>query len=155
MIAAFRGDFLQGFAVDDSNAFEDWIQIWRQRIRQQVINAARPSPPGTSTEVRSTWQPRRWGDNSSSIHGRNRTPPLMELLWRRGLRTEALAQYERCRRCSTFTELGPDAETTALYELIMHRAPNRVRCLAWRRGVHSHRVPLQPGRLVGRERDLE
>ena len=158
VVAAFRGDFLEGFAVDDSTSFEDWMQIWRQRIRQKVINAAstlaawhehRDALDLASAAVLRQLELDPWQESA------HRT--LMELLWRRGLRTEAMAQYERCRKVLD-EELGvePDEETTALYELIS--APgSKPRPVSGKaaRALHGHRVPVQAGRLVGRERDLE
>ncbi len=38
--ALFRGDFLHGFAIDDSTDFEDLTQVWRERVRQQVVRAS-------------------------------------------------------------------------------------------------------------------
>jgi len=158
LAAAYRGEFLQGFAIEDSAEFEDWIVTWRQRLAHEAIWA------GTALVA---WHEHRGAlDEAASAAGRLiQLDPwhepahrhLMDLLWRQGKRAEALAQYERCRRVLE-EELGvpPDDETTALYALISasgageHRAPRPAG-----RGRHASRLPSPPGRLVGRERDLE
>jgi predicted ATPase/DNA-binding SARP family transcriptional activator len=156
--AMYRGDFLAGFAIDDSSEFEDWTQIWRNRLRQQVIQAS--ATVAAYQEHRGAFDLacdallRQLELDPWQEHAHRK---LMELFWRRGMRAEAIAQYERCRKVLD-EELGvePDQETTTLYEAI--RAPNasahEIHGLATRPNT-VHKVPASPGRLVGRERDLE
>jgi DNA-binding SARP family transcriptional activator len=37
-IALYRGDFLEGFGLRDSPAFEDWMLLLRERLQRQVLS---------------------------------------------------------------------------------------------------------------------
>ncbi len=157
-LGLYRGDFLEGFAVDDSMAFEDWTTIWRERIRQRVID--------------STFAVAAWHESRGALDVANNAlsrlleidpwneqahRALMEVLWRRGKRREAIAQYERCRAVLE-EELGvePEQETAALLQRITSQeAPPLDTSLAAHNSQRMRRLPTPPGRLVGRERELE
>lgn len=157
-LALYRGDFLQGFAVDDSTEFEDWTTIWRERIRQRVIDASFTAAAwhegrGALDGAQIAWSRLLELDpwNERAHRG------LMEVLWKRGKRGDAIAQYERCRFVLD-EELGvePEQETVALLQRITTQdSPPLESSSTDTRIYQARRLPSPPGRLVGRGRELE
>lgn len=116
----YRGEFLEGFYVDDAPEFEEWALVERERLRGLMIQAlVALSDHFTARQAISrgllytnrllTLEP--WREASYR--------QLMRLLAWDGQVPAALAQYERCRQLLA-DELGvePAAETTALWEQI-------------------------------------
>lgn len=117
MAALYRGDFLAGFFVSNSDRFEEWLVLKREWLHRQAVEAL---------EAVAAYAERR-GDleaaREATYHHVTLEPwceeahrTLMRLLAREGHRSAALAQYEACRRALA-RELGvePTDETTALY----------------------------------------
>jgi len=114
----YRGDFLEGFYLDDAPAFEEWVWGQRERLRQLALRGlyvlgevylnredyAASIDTATRLLAIEPWQ--------EAVHQQ-----LMRALALSGQRNAALAQYETCRRVLQ-EELGvaPTPETTALYE---------------------------------------
>lgn len=115
----YRGDFLDGFAVD-SAPFEQWMLVTRQHLRQRVLQAvrllalahARQADLDASTAVTRRWLELEPWDEEAHRH-------MMRLLVLRSHRTAALAHYQTCRQTLS-DELGvePEPETVRLYEQI-------------------------------------
>jgi predicted ATPase/DNA-binding SARP family transcriptional activator len=116
----YTGDFLQGFLVNDSREFEEWMLLERETHHRQVMQAL----------GRLAFYYEEVGEHEQSLHYVSRQLKLepwheeahrqaMRLLSRTGRRSTALAQYEACRQALA-EELGlePARETTALYERI-------------------------------------
>jgi predicted ATPase/DNA-binding SARP family transcriptional activator len=155
LVGLYRGDFLTGFPIGDSEGFENWLVVWQQRLRQLAIDAW-----GT---IASWYEVRGDLDRASDAiaHQIAIAPWLeasyrrqMDLLWRQGKRLEALALFERCQTVLD-EELGdePEAETVALFDLIASsKAPphGEVRRPGW-----THTLPIAQDRLIGRQRDLQ
>lgn len=145
MDALYRGEFLAGFFVNDSNPFGEWAMLCRERFHREVLVA--------QAHLAHHFERRR--DYERALHYARRQVELemwreeahrqlMRLLARSGQRSAALAQYEVCR--STLArEMGidPDEETQALYTRI--RAASAAR---------PHKIPVQPAPLIGREEEL-
>ncbi len=154
----YRGEFLEGFGVDDSEGFEDWTTIWRERIRQRVIDAAlalaawqegRGALDGANVALSRLLEIDPWNERAHRA--------LMAVHWKRGRRGDAIAQYERCRAVLD-EELGvePEAETEALFQRITTQdAPSSISSSPNLERRPAPRLPTPPGRLVGRERELE
>jgi predicted ATPase/DNA-binding SARP family transcriptional activator len=157
-IALHRGVFLNGFTIGDSPDFEEWVHIWRERLRHHVVRALRAiaqyheiqEAPGAACDaLLRLLELDPWDE---ATHRK-----VMELQWRQGKRSEALTQYRTCRRLLE-EELGvePEEETTALYDAITsaesrtERAPPRVAARP-----ATSRLPNPPNHLVGRARELE
>ncbi len=156
-LGLYRGDFLEGFAVDDSTVFEDWITIWRERIRRRVIDAAftvaawhesRGALEGANNALSRLLELDPWNERAHRA--------LMEVLWKRGKRGDAIAQFERCRTVLD-EELGvePEQETLALLERITTQDSPLPEAALPAFAHQALRLPSPPGRLVGRERELE
>lgn len=158
VVALYRGDFLQGFSVQDSIEFEDWVQGWREQFRQEVARAhtaiaAYRMERGDLNEAASSVRQLLTLDPLEESAQRR----LIQLLVQSGKRGEALAQYERFRVLLD-EELGvePELETQALYEHL--RDPDTRAAtvpIRWRAPVRGYRLPVPVTTLIGRERELE
>jgi predicted ATPase/DNA-binding SARP family transcriptional activator len=118
-LALYRGDFLDGFYVD-SDAFDDWIRIERERLRFLAIDALDRLAQLHRTD----------GDFAAALNWTTRLlqmdslreashRQMMQLLALSGQREAALAQYEVCRHAlEDELHLTPMPDTTTLYERI-------------------------------------
>ena len=176
-VALYRGDFLEGFFVNDAPDFENWMLAERARLRTLALNgldklaqslARQGDLEQAIAQARHLlhWEP--WREETHR--------QLMEWLAQTGQRSAALAQYEICRTVLQ-GELGaePDADTRALYERLLRAEPS----VAAARSSHSasdenkqagsraatdrlhsvsralrHNLPAQPTPFVGREQEL-
>jgi DNA-binding SARP family transcriptional activator len=124
-IALYRGDFLEGFALDAA-PFEEWILVTRQQFRQKLMATVRLLALGhaqlgdlaASSRVTRRWLELEPWEEAAHRH-------MMQLLALRGQRSAALAQYKTCRQ-SLSLELGiePELETVRLYEQIRDGRPD-------------------------------
>ncbi len=111
--AVFRGEFLEGFGLRDSPAFEDWQRAEADTLRRELA-AVLARLVESSGDVAVA---QRWLELDPLHEPAHRA--LIRLYAERGDRAEALAQYRECVRTLS-RELGvpPLAETTRLYEAI-------------------------------------
>jgi DNA-binding SARP family transcriptional activator len=120
--ALYRGDFLEGFAVEEA-PFDEWLVGERERLREQALEVlgrllachleADAVEPAIATGLRVL----AIDPLQESVH---RT--LMRLYARQGRRGAALRQYQACVQALR-RELAeePDAATQALYLEILRR----------------------------------
>jgi DNA-binding SARP family transcriptional activator len=112
-----KGEFLEGFSLPDSEPFEEWLLARREQFRRATHDAlgrlARYDEDNGMIDraidcVRRQLELEAWDEGA---HRR-----LMRLLARTDRRSQALQQYEACRR-ALLAELGvePSQETKALY----------------------------------------
>jgi DNA-binding SARP family transcriptional activator len=118
--ALYRGDFLDGFSVRDSESYDEWLRLERERWQQRWLNVLDQLIEGYAAA--GAW-------TQALDHARRATTAdplqerfhraLMQLHYQAGDRAAALAQYRICRDVLE-RELGvePDVETTALYQSI-------------------------------------
>ncbi|NIO71040.1 MAG: AAA family ATPase [Anaerolineae bacterium] len=119
-VELYRGDFLEGFSIPDSSAFEEWALLNRERFRRLVMVAlhrlarCHEQRGDYESALRHAWRQVELEPWQEEGHQQ-----VMRLLALSGQRGAALAQYETCRRLLA-EELGvePAAETTRLYEQI-------------------------------------
>ncbi|MCB0094451.1 MAG: pentapeptide repeat-containing protein, partial [Caldilineaceae bacterium] len=116
----YHHDFLTGFALDDSQLFEEWRRVTQEQLHMQALNALRQL-----TDVAM-----ERGDDAATLRYAQRQLMLepwresahrqiMWLLASGGQRTAAIAQYQTCRQIlAEELAVEPDAATTALYEQI-------------------------------------
>jgi len=144
--ALYAGEFLEGFRVGGAVGFGEWAIAERERLRVIALRAFRHLV--TSYAAQNEIEP--------ALHYARRLLALepwleeahcwiMQLLMRSGRRSEALAQYETCRRVLG-EELGvePAQETQELRESI-------------RTGdfeIPTSNLPAHTTRFVGRAREL-
>lgn len=119
-VSLYRGPFLEGFAIGDSAAFEEWLVLKREQLGRQMIRALRRL--ADHHEARGEYelaQQYGWRLVEMEPWQEEGHRQLMRLLVLGGQRSAALVQYETCRRLLA-DELGvePAAETTALYQSI-------------------------------------
>ncbi|NPV10066.1 MAG: AAA family ATPase, partial [Anaerolineae bacterium] len=122
----YTGEFLSGFSLPDSEAFEEWVVVRRERYRRLAVLAlgelAAQGELGADRQEALAYA-RRWVELEPLEEAGHRQ--LMRLLALAGQRSSALRHYEMCRRL-LLGELGsePDARTTALYQRIRtHQFP--------------------------------
>lgn len=114
--ALYRGPFLDGFEVRESDSYEDWLRVERERWRYRALNALDQLVAHASAQ----------GAHASALEHARRAVALdplqerfhralMRLLADAGDRAAALAQFRACRELLE-RELGvePDPETVAL-----------------------------------------
>ncbi|MEZ4621059.1 MAG: BTAD domain-containing putative transcriptional regulator [Caldilineaceae bacterium] len=119
-VGTYQGEFLQGFLVEATPAFEEWQTIRREQLHHQIIEALRHL----------TLAHEQLRDHQAMYDAAGHLLRLepwreeahqwaMRALVLGGQRSEALAQYERCRAVLA-AELGvePSEITTALYQQI-------------------------------------
>jgi predicted ATPase/DNA-binding SARP family transcriptional activator/Tfp pilus assembly protein PilF len=143
----YRGDFLEGVYLDGTPELDEWLMVERERLRQLALQgfqryAGNLMEIGEYAKAVQAWQRLlRLEPWQESAH-----QGLMLALARSGEYTEALEQYEICRRLLE-DELGVDPmpETIWLYERI-----RAARDLPFR-----HNLPPQPTPFIGRERELK
>lgn len=122
-VALYQGDFLSGLFLDDSPAFEEWLLLKREWLRRETLGALHgltvlhERQRDYDQAHRYAWRQVELDPAREEAHQQ-----LMRVLALSGRRSEALAQYESCRRLLA-EELGvePSRETLALYEQIRTR----------------------------------
>jgi DNA-binding SARP family transcriptional activator/Tfp pilus assembly protein PilF len=119
-VALYRDDFLAGFALRDSAAFDDWQFFQGEELRRELAGALERL--GRGLAARGEWDEairhsRRWMALDPLHEPAHRW--LMQLYAWAGQRAAALRQYRECVRILE-GELGvsPLEETTRLYEAI-------------------------------------
>jgi len=113
-ISLYRGDLLEGFYVSESPVFEDWMLLMRDRLQRQaaltlrnlVAETARRGDYDAARRYAWHWvELEPWQEEAYW--------QLMQVLAMSGRRTEALAQFEACRR-TLRDEFGVDPSNTTL-----------------------------------------
>ncbi len=136
-LALYRGNFLEGFSLDDSNLFDEWSLLTRERLARKASSALRIlaefyEESGELEKAQSfAWRQLELDPCYESAH-----QCLMRTLAASGQRSAALAQYETCRKTLN-EELGvePSEDTKAVYKLI-------------RNGELKTSIRLQPGEIT-------
>jgi predicted ATPase/DNA-binding SARP family transcriptional activator len=142
----YRADFLSGFTLKDSPAFDEWQMFEAEGRRQEAASLFERLSHGLAAQ----------GDHDAAIAAARRwlnLDPLHEPAHRclmllyatSGHRSLALRQYEECTRILR-AELAakPGQETAALYEQIKHGGPQAVEARLAARNVAAS-AAVQPG----------
>lgn len=116
----YKGDLLQGFNLPDAVAFDEWMLVKREQLRQQMLIGLQRLTD--IFERRGEYGPaQRYARQQAALEPWREVAhrQLMTVLARSGQRAAALAQFEVCRK-ALHAELGvePEAATLALYEQI-------------------------------------
>lgn len=116
----YRGDFLAGFSVADSDPFEEWRRILQEQLHLQALDALThlaDAAESAGDDEQALGDARRQLVLEPWLEAAHRR--IMRILARRGQRVAAIAQYNRCRQVlAEEMQVEPDAETAALYEQI-------------------------------------
>ncbi|MDJ0754455.1 MAG: tetratricopeptide repeat protein [Ardenticatenaceae bacterium] len=143
-VELYRGDFLQGFYLDENLSFSEWALLKRESMHRRTLWALhhlaayyrRRGEHGRALNF--AWRQLELEPWREEAHRQ-----VMEILAQRGERSAALAQYEVCCRIlAEEFEAEPTEETTILYE--------RIRLVT----VGRHNLPGQPTAFIGREEEL-
>ena len=149
----YRGDFLAGISLYDSETFEAWVLMQRETLRRQAFSALetliafhdqRADYPALCRAARRQLGLEPW--HEAAHRG------LMRGLALSGDRDSALAQYETCQRVLE-EELGiePEIQTRTLSERIRagELSPEQLGAQA-----PTHNLPAQLTFFMGREGEL-
>ncbi len=116
----YSGRFLDGFSLDDSEAFEEWLFVWRERYHVMGLTqlgrlAEAEFTLGRLTEAEALGQRQIMLDPLQESAHRL----LMRISAERGNRTQALRQFQSCAEMLA-AELGvpPEEETQQLKQQI-------------------------------------
>ncbi len=121
--ALYRGDFLQGFSLEDCEAYQEWQLQTAQSIQRQMLDAL-----GRLSD----WHGRQGDYTRAQQFARQRVElepwveeghqQLMRMLALGGETSTALAHYQHYRRrLASELHAAPDPMTQALYESIQQR----------------------------------
>jgi predicted ATPase/DNA-binding SARP family transcriptional activator len=145
----YQGDFLPGFYIQHAPAFEEWVNLTRERLRLTafdglfLVSKAAYRHSDYPTSIRYT---RRLLELEPANEEAHRL--LMSLLALSGQREAALQQYELCRNLLKQTyQLSPQAETTDLFQRIREEPSER--------GPKNNLPPMPASPLIGRQPDLD
>lgn len=119
-VALYQGDFMAGFSLPDSLAFDEWQLLKSERLRRQLAGALEQlgqwyGNQGNSQQAIEYTQ--RWVALDPLNEAAHRQ--LMSLFAQSGQRAVALAHYKSCRK-HLMEELGvePSAETRSVFQNI-------------------------------------
>jgi predicted ATPase/DNA-binding SARP family transcriptional activator len=163
----YRDDFLAGFTLRDSPAFDEWQFFQTEGLRNELLGALASLAHGYAE--RGELEPailhaRRWAALDPLHEPAHRQ--LMRLYARFGQRAAALRQYRKCVRVlQEELSVSPEPETVQLYETIKGNRelpPAEDRTVAAVTGQEevgsrprvAHNLPVQVTVFVGREREL-
>jgi predicted ATPase/DNA-binding SARP family transcriptional activator len=160
----YKGEFLEGFYVENTPEFNAWMVVERERFHHIVLD-------GLGKLVR--WELAQGEYTNGIMYASKwiRLDPLSETAHRQmmrllvfsGQRSTALTQYEKCREVLA-NELGvaPDKKTTALYEQIREGNLSSDATISQfippsdssKADIHRHNLPIQTTPFIGRETEL-
>jgi len=153
-VALYRGDFLEGFHLTESTAYDDWAMLTRDRLQRQAATALRRltqahSARGQYRDARAyAWRWVALEPWQETAHQQ-----LLAVLALSGRRTEALAQFEACREM-LHEEYGvePSTKTVRLWHQIREGSlvPGPVQASS---APEPTAIPKIPG-FVAREQEL-
>lgn len=159
-VSLYRGELAAGLSLADAQPFEEWLVLQREALHQQMLHL---------TDVLAAAHERRGAFGQAQIYARRALAlepwreeahlQLIRLLALNGQKSEALTQYESCRRLLE-AELG--VEPGEAIETLMGQieagllvAPSAsIEVQALPRTV-LHRFPAQFTSFVGRESEIE
>lgn len=122
-VALYQDDLLAGFHVDEAPAFEEWLTVRREGLRQKLqetLHQLALAYENRADDVaqdyaRRLLQLEPWREDAHRL--------LMRVAVRHGQTNLALAQYQICRQVlASELSIEPDAETVALFEQIRNGA---------------------------------
>lgn len=119
-VAMYRGPFLEGFFLADSQPFEEWALVQRERLhrlaleRMHQLAETHASRGEVEQALHYAWRQLELDPWLEEAHVQ-----VMRCLALAGRRSEALAQYGACGRLlARELAVEPSPATTSLYELI-------------------------------------
>ena len=154
-IDLYHGDLLEGFAVNDSEEFQEWLFFHRERAFTSLLAALEDvvSYYQETGDYETAQEYARQYVNKAPMEERAHQQ-LMQLLALSGRRTAAIEQYQRCRKMLLDTfNVEPSQETTVLYQQIV--AKGGISSLSPPVSSEFSRPPAYLTNFVGRRNELE
>jgi predicted ATPase/DNA-binding SARP family transcriptional activator len=148
-VALYRDDFMAGFTLRGSAAFDEWQFFETEGLRDDLAGALERLMRHHSSQE--DYEPaiayaRRWVALDPLHEPAQRH--LMALYAQAGQRSAALRQYRLCKQAlAEELDLAPSEATEALYERIRSG-------VGLKAGRPPHNLPPQPTAFVGREEEL-
>ncbi len=150
----YRGEFLEGFSLPDSDLFEDWLRIKREEYLQMAMESLQ--------NLASTYEWRGEPEKALTYTQRQlKLDPCIEAAHVQAMRlyaaldkrSEACEQYKKCVDVlANVLGVEPTEQTTRLYEQIKYgvfqAAPSR-------QSLRINNLPTDLTSFVGRERELD
>jgi predicted ATPase/DNA-binding SARP family transcriptional activator len=157
LLTVYQGDFLEGFSLPDNEVFEEWLQVRREHLRRQMLQALDRLTVGALEEAdygAAAAHARRQLEMDNLHESAHRQ--LMSALALDGQRAEALMQYETCVHLLR-DELGvePLAETRLLAKRIAGEEEGAVAPAGLGSRPIRHNLPAPLTSFIGREREIE
>ncbi len=154
-IDLYRGDFLEAFAVNDSEQFQEWLYFQRERVFFTLLgaleNVVRYYQEAGNYETAQEYA-RRYVSLAPLEERAHQQ--LMQLLALTGRRTAAIEQYQRCKRMLKETfNVEPSPETTALYQQIS--AHGSLTGMVQATSSEYNRPPAYLTTFVGRQAEMD
>ncbi len=161
-LSLYQGDFITGFALNDSPEFEEWQFFQSEHLRQGSAYALETLTRyyGATGDLDAALSAaRKWAAQDLLNEPAQRA--LMTLYAQGGQRTAALHQYDTLLRNLRAARLGPSTETVDLYRRIrggeievetaevVPKAPQSHEAFRAR-----HNLPVQTTTFVGRDDEL-
>lgn len=119
-VRRYRGPFLSGFSIRDSEPFEEWLLLKRERITRRVLAAL--TCLATYHEQRAEFEEAlayAWKAIELEPACEDAQRLLIRLLAEGGHRCAAMQQFETCRKVlARELRVEPSRETTLLFEAI-------------------------------------
>ena len=146
-IRLYHGDFLEGLSLHGAHAFEDWVLVWRERLRLQAITALRNLTEyyAGRGEIELALDCARRQVAMDPL-GDSSHRELMRLLAMNTEVTAALVLYSNFRRrMKKEMGLAPEHATQALYDRLHLEASS---------GVVAGNLPAPITPLIGRRNAL-
>lgn len=160
-VSLYEDDFMSGFGLRDSAAFDDWQFFQGEELRRELAGAlerlSRCYAAGEEWE-KAVEHARRWLRLNTLHEPAHRR--LISLYAHAGDRAASLRQYRECARVLE-SELGvaPLDETTALHKSVMENRPPPPPTfsggVSTETGKESIPALRSPGRLFGRDSEWE
>jgi DNA-binding SARP family transcriptional activator len=144
-VELYRGEFLEGFSLADSPAFDEWVVFQQEQLHREVIDALRFLSDWY--EDRSDWEAAlqyAWRQVELDPWRESGHRQVMRLLAYSGQRSAALAQYVAC--CQLLDEelgVSPEEDTVRLYGRIRDgklETPAAIAATTWKPEV-TPRLP--------------
>jgi predicted ATPase/DNA-binding SARP family transcriptional activator len=154
-VELYRGDFMAGFGLRDSAAFDEWQFFKTEGLRQELAAALERLVRAYSRLGRfgkAIPHARRWVTLDPLHEPAQRW--LMQLYAQTGQRAAALRQYQECVRIlQAEVGLAPSEETTSLYEQVQTGEVGGEESPA-PTALPRHNLPVQSTRFIGRAQSL-
>jgi predicted ATPase/DNA-binding SARP family transcriptional activator len=160
-VEVYRGDFLAGFTLRDSVAYDDWQFFESESLCQQLVGALERLVRGhcaCGEYASAVPYARRWVALDPLHEPAHRL--LIQSYARSGQRAAAMRQYEECARVlQEELDTAPDEETVQLYRAIVERregpSPEPAPPTSRRQPVGpKHNLPVPATPFIGRETQL-